>query len=80
MTKKIMAVIHLMHEKGLDQNGTESLMEQIPYWTKLLDEEYAVDSFDYLSELRFIKGVGYRVFRNSKGKHKLVYDSDIREL
>ena len=78
MIKKLMSIMLLMHEKGLDQNGRDSLKEQIPYWTDLLDEEYG--SFDYPEEVRFIKGLGYRVFRNSDGKHKLVYESETIEL
>ena len=66
-----------MHEKGLDQNGKESLKEQIPYWTDFLDKEY--DSIDYISEVEFLKALGYRVFRNSNDNHKLVYEDLIIE-
>lgn len=69
---KIMSVMTLIHEAGLDQNGTASLKQQIPYWTKMLDEEYG--SFDYPAEISFLKGLGYHVFRNPKGKHKLIYE------
>ena len=71
MITKIMSVMFLLHEKGLDQNGIDSLKEQIPYWTNMLDEDYG--SFDYISEIDFVKGLGYRIFRNLDGKHKLVY-------
>lgn len=47
-------------------------------WTDFLNEEYG--SFDYPSEVNFVKGLGYRVFRNSDGKHKIIYESDVIEL
>ena len=78
MTKKIMSVITIIHEQGLDDNGFASLREQIPYWTDFLNEEYG--SFDYPSDVKFVKGLGFRVFRNGGGKHKLIYDSDVTEL
>ena len=71
MITKIMAIMFLLHKKGLDQNGIDSLKEQIPYWTNMLDEDYG--SFDYISEIEFVKGLGYRIFRNLDGKHKIVY-------
>ena len=72
MNNKLMSIISLMHEKGLDQNGMESLKEQTPYWTELLNNDYG--SLDYPSEVEFLKGLGYRIFRNSNGNHKLVYE------
>lgn len=77
MIKKVMSVITLIHEKGLD-DGVDSLPKQIPYWTDFLNEEHG--SFDYPSEVNFVKGLGYRVFRNSDGKHKIIYESDVIEL
>ena len=71
MNKKLMSIMFLIHEKGLDQNGKEALKEQIPYWTELLDEDYGF--MDYVSEVVFLKNLGYRIFRNSNGNHKLVY-------
>lgn len=70
--RKLMTVLELIHEDGLDQNGIDSLKQQIPYWVKLLDEDYG--TLDYPSEVTFLKGIGYRVFRNSEGKHRLVLD------
>lgn len=64
-----MTVLELIHEDGLDQNGIDSLKQQIPYWAKFLDDEYG--SFDYQSEVAFLKELGYRIFRNQEGKHKL---------
>ena len=72
MNNKLMSIISLIHEKGLDQNGMESLKDQIPYWTELLNNDYG--SLDYPSEVEFLKGLGYRIFRNSNGNHKLVYE------
>lgn len=77
MIKKLMSVITLIHEEGLDTDGTESLIKQIPYWTEFLDCE--LGTLDYSAEVSFVKNLGYRVFRNSEGKHKLVYE-DIKEL
>lgn len=67
--RKLMTVLELIHEDGLDQNGIDSLKQQIPYWVKLLDEDYG--TLDYPSEVTFLKGLGYRIFRNQEGKHKL---------
>lgn len=39
-----------------------------------LDSLLAVNSSRYLSELNRIKQNGYRVFRNSQGKHKVQTD------
>lgn len=77
MIKKIMSVMTLIHEAGLD-NGLDSLKDQIPYWTAFLDKEYG--SYDYVAELNFVKELGFRVFRNSEGKHKLVYEDGMREV
>lgn len=72
MIKKIMSVITFMHEKGLDTKGLDSLKQQMPYWTSFLNNEYG--SLDYPAEVTFVKELGYRVFRNSDGKHKLLYE------
>lgn len=72
MIKKIMKVMSIIHEHGLDANGLDSLRQQIPYWTQFLDGEY--NTLDYPDEVTFVKELGYRVFRNSDGKHKLLYE------
>lgn len=39
-----------------------------------LNQLYWTDSEAYLRQLEMIKGMGFRVFRNSKGKHKVQAD------
>lgn len=73
MTKKLLLLIFRLHKIGVD-----SRKDQIPYWTEFLDQEYG--DFDYTSELECIKTLGYRVYRNADGKHKLVYEDGMREV
>ena len=75
---EIMEMLQFLHDKGLDGNGAESLKEQIPYWTEFLNKKYGAHG--YASLLAFVKGIGYRVFRNSQGKHKIVYEDGFTEI
>ena len=41
-----------------------------------LDTLYWTDSTAYMRKLNNLKGSGYKVFRNEKGKHKVQYNSN----
>ena len=41
-----------------------------------LDVLYATDLKQYIEHCKTIKELGYKVFRNGNGKHKLVFDKD----
>ena len=51
--------------------------ENVSYYAELLDEDYVSNQYDYVHEVAFLKGLGYRIFRNSKGKHMLKYEDYI---
>ena len=70
MTNHIINTLSFFHENGLDSGGRDTLIKQIPYWQVLLDEDYKTPDYQY--ELSFIKGMGYRVYRNPEGKHKVL--------
>ena len=75
MNKKIMAAAIAM--KAL---GCNSMQATLPYWTELLDGEYSEASSDYQQIVQFLKGIGCKVYRNSQGKHLLVYDEGMKEV
>lgn len=56
-----------------DWDHVEYLTEQIPYFTKLLDEDFKTNKTHYALEVFALKQWGYKVFRNSQGQHKLQY-------
>ena len=60
---------------GLDQDGTESLRKQEPFWKALLDNDYMTPEYSFT--LTFVKKI-YRVFRNENGKHIIEYKDDNR--
>ncbi len=76
MNKKIMAAVIALHNMGAD-NSVESVL---PYWTELLDDEYGEGSTDYKEIVWFLKGMGCKVYRNSKGKHLLVHEQAVKEV
>ena len=39
-----------------------------------LDSLYWTNSKEYMEHLNLVKGLGYRVFRNSKGRHRVKMD------
>ena len=39
-----------------------------------LNTLYCTDPKEYMEHLNMLKGIGYRIFRNSKGKHKVEMD------
>ena len=41
-----------------------------------LDVLYATDLKQYIEHCKTIKELGYKVFRNGNGKHKLVFDKE----
>ena len=40
-----------------------------------LNNLYATDKEEYEKHVETLKGVGYRIFRNSDGKHKVGYNN-----
>lgn len=42
-----------------------------------LDRLYEFDTDKYVSECNYWKSKGYRIFRNSEGKHKVVVPQDV---
>ena len=36
-----------------------------------LDKRYVSDSEEYYERIKLLKGMGYKVFRNSSGKHRV---------
>lgn len=43
---------------------------------QILDNFYQTDRVKYEEKLTIVKSMGYRVFRNSEGKHIIKYDLD----
>ena len=41
-----------------------------------LNRRYFQDPEEYLERVDTLKGVGYRVLRNSKGQHRVEYNND----
>ena len=68
-------------EKNLSSEDYDEdfLNKLIPYYENLLDEDYINNQYDYIHEIAGLKGLGYRVFRNTNGAHRLKYD-DALEL
>jgi len=68
-------------EKNLSYEDYDEdfLNKLIPYYEKLLNEDCKNNQYDYIHEVAGLKGLGYRVFRNSEGVHRLKYD-DALEL
>lgn len=68
-------------EKNLSSEDYDEdfLNKLIPYYENLLNEDYKNNQYDYIHEVAGLKGLGYRVFRNSNGAHRLKYD-DVLEL
>lgn len=53
------------------------LLKLIPYYEDLLNEDYKNNQYDYIHEVAGLKGLGYRIFRASDGKHKLKYNDSL---
>ena len=43
---------------------------------KKLDKLYTTDLGQYIEHVKTIKGVGYKVFRNENGRHRVKYDEE----
>lgn len=43
---------------------------------KKLDKLYATDLKAYIEHIKTVKGVGYKVFRNGRGHHRVKYNED----
>ena len=70
MDSHVMKLLTYFHENGMDRYGKdESLKVQLPFWTKLLDDDYGTPEYGFT--LAFVKKM-YRVFRNYQGTHKLL--------
>lgn len=41
-----------------------------------LNRRYFQDPKEYLERVETLKGVGYKIFRNSKGQHKVEYNNE----
>lgn len=41
-----------------------------------LNRRYFQDPKEYLERVEILKGVGYKIFRNSKGQHKVEYNNE----
>lgn len=41
-----------------------------------LDRKYFMDPDGYLKKVETVKSAGYKVYRNSSGKHKVVYNKN----
>lgn len=62
-----------------DWDYAEYFTSLIPYYTKLLDEDFKTNKTHYALEVFALKQWGYKVFRNSQGQHKLQY-ADFAEV
>lgn len=54
-----------------DDYDEDFLNKLIPYYEKLLDDDYKNNHTDYIHEVAGLKGLGYKVFRNTEGVHRL---------
>lgn len=41
-----------------------------------LNRRYIQDQKEYAKRVETLKGVGYKIFRNSKGQHRVEYNND----
>ena len=41
-----------------------------------LDKKYFSNPKEYLKRVETLKGVGYKILRNSKGQHKVIYNNN----
>lgn len=66
-------------EKNLSSEDYDEdfLNKLIPYYENLLNEDYKNNQYDYMHEVAGLKGLGYRVFRNPEGVHRLKYDDSL---
>ena len=62
-----------------DWDYAEYFKGLIPYYTKLLDEDFKTNKTHYALEVFALKQWGYKVFRNLQGAHKLQY-ADFSEI
>lgn len=76
---KMQEIEEHLQDDLFDWDHVEYLTEQIPYFTKLLDEDFKVNKTHYALEVLALKECGYKVFRNSQGQHKLQY-ADFSEI
>jgi len=41
-----------------------------------LDNKYKTDLLNYYDKIKFLKGAGYRIFRNANGEHKVEHNDN----
>lgn len=41
-----------------------------------LDQKYASNDKEYLEKIQILKDVGYKIYRNSKGQHKILRNNN----
>ena len=67
---KVQEIEEYLASDNFDDNYFEKL---IPYYKCILDEDFKSNQIHYIHEIAFLKGCGYKVFRSTKGLHKLQY-------
>ena len=70
---KLQEVAEHSKYESLDWDYAGYLIGLIPYYSKLLDDDFKTNKTHYAIEVSALKEWGYKVFRNSQGLHKLEY-------